>query len=240
MEQPDTERVVKRFRLPLAVWFWLGIFWINLFVYGLAYQRLQQSRHLFEQRAAVTSQNIVAMLEQSMADSIERVELGVLDVKDEIEKQMAGGGIDKPLLNAYISRLLSRYPDLEGIRVTDASGNVRYGTNARDSGDVSIAADHHFALLRDVPGAGTVISRPKFGKISNKWSIKVARRYTQTDGTFAGVVSGIFDLNYFAVQFATINVGGAWHDCADAMAKWALSCAIPSRMALAVPLVKMV
>ncbi|MBS1186254.1 MAG: hypothetical protein H6R04_272 [Burkholderiaceae bacterium] len=208
MEQPDTGKKRRGFVIPLAVWFWLGIFWLNLLVYGLVYQRFQQSRHLYEQRAAVIAQNIVGLLEQSIADSIERVELGVLGVMDEVEKQLSSSGrIDKSSLEAYINRLHSRYPDLEGIRITDASGTVRFGTNSSDRTDVSIANDDHFAYLRDHPEVGTVISRPKFGKISNKWTIKVVRRYNLPDGTFSGVVSGIIDVNYYAVQFAALNVG---------------------------------
>ncbi|MBS1170852.1 MAG: diguanylate cyclase/phosphodiesterase with sensor(s) [Burkholderiaceae bacterium] len=208
MEQPDTEKKRAGFTIPLAVWFWLGIFWLNLLVYGLVYQRLQQSRHLYEQRAAVTAQNIVGLLEQSVADSIERVELGVLNVVDEAEKQLSSdGSISKPSIEAYINRLHSRFPDLEGIRITDESGTVRYGTHSSGRADVSIANDDHFIYLRTHPDAGTVISKPKFGKISNKWTIKVVRRYNRPGGAFAGVVSGIIDVNYYAVQFAALNVG---------------------------------
>jgi len=207
MTQADTAKSDKRIRHPFTLLFSLIIFLVNLLVIGLAYQMTQQSREQYENLAATASQNMAGQLEQNTTDSIERIELGLLSVGDEITRQMSTGGIDRKLLNEYINRLYSRVPELEGLRVTNAEGIVSYGVNVPENSSVSIATDDHFPYLRDNPDAGTVISKPKFGKISGKWTLKVARRYNNPDGSFAGLVSGIIELEHFTGHFAALNIG---------------------------------
>jgi diguanylate cyclase (GGDEF)-like protein/PAS domain S-box-containing protein len=207
--QPDIFRRMRWFKHPFSLIYAMVVLLVNLFVAGLVYQMLQQSRTQYEALAVAASQNVASLLEQSTEDSIERIELALFSVTDEISRQMASGRIDKELLNAYITRLHSRLPELEGLRVTNVEGIVSYGINVPDNSTVSIANDEHFPYLRDHPDAGTIISKPKFGKISGKWTIKVVRRYNNPDGSFAGVVSGIVDLDHFASHFASINIGSS-------------------------------
>ena len=180
---------------------------VNLFVICLMYLNLQQSKEQYESRAVISSQNIAGLLEQNIKDAIAKIELSVLALEDTIEWQMAGGGIDKSLLNKAIIRHHSRMQGLDGIRITDARGIVRYGINVAKDSKISIAEDEHFPYLRDHPDAGTIISKPKFGKISKKWTVKVVRRYNYPDGSFGGVISGIIDLEYFSKLFSGVNVG---------------------------------
>ena len=205
--QADLPQSIRWTRHPFMLMFFMAIVLINLFVAGLVYQMLQQSRTQYEKLAAASAQNIAGLLEEGAANAIERIELGLLSVTDEIARQMATGKIDGKTLNAFIERLSPRLGELEGIRVTNSTGIVSYGINVPNGSDISIAEDEHFPYLRDHPEAGTIISRPKFGRISRKWTIKVVRRYNHPDGSFAGVVSGIVDLNHFASDFANVNVG---------------------------------
>jgi len=179
----------------------------NLFVCGLVFVNLHQSRQHYEERAAIASQNIARLLEQNIVDEAKQIELALLSVNDEIHRQMINGGINSVLLNAHLSRLHSRFSSLEGIRATNADGIVRYGVNVPENSTVSIASDDHFSYLRDHPDAGTIVSKPKFGKISNKWTIKIVLRYNNPDGSFAGVISGIMDLKYFTDLFSSARIG---------------------------------
>lgn len=179
----------------------------NLFVCGLVFVNLHQSRQHNEERAAIASQNIALLLSQNIADEVRQIEIGLLSVNDEIRRQMINGGINSVLLNAHLARLHSRFSSLEGIRATDADGIVKYGVNVPEKSTVSIASDDHFSYLRDHPDAGTIISKPKFGKISDKWTIKIVLRYNNPDGSFAGVISGIVDLKYFTNLFSSVRIG---------------------------------
>ena len=144
MNQAEAINQGLKFRLPFI---WMGVLFVllvDLAVISLGYVWLQQNKQQYQDRAVVLSQNISRLLEQSIADSIERAELSLQSVDDEITKQVIAGGIDKHLLNAFIARQHARLPDLEGIRMTDAEGVVLYVVNVPENGVYSIVDDSHF------------------------------------------------------------------------------------------------
>jgi diguanylate cyclase (GGDEF)-like protein/PAS domain S-box-containing protein len=206
MGHQQTTGMARRMRLSFGGWLLTVILLANLFVFALVYLAITQSRQQYEDRAVIASKNLALLLEKQVDDKVEEVNLLVLALKDSIDRQMLEGGIQKDFLNARIATLRSRLEGLDGIRVTDAEGIVRYGTNVPDDSNVSIAEDEHFPFLKAHPEAGTVISRPKFGKISKRWTLKVVRRYNHPDGSFAGLVSGIVDLEYFVRQFSALDI----------------------------------
>jgi len=208
MVQADSSRKVNQFRLPFVWGLVLTLLTLNLLVWGMAYLSLQNSKQQYESRATTAAQNINLLLEQSIQDTFEKVELSVLAVGDSIKRQMmSNGGIDKAFLNTRIAEVHSRLQGVDGLRVTDAVGVVRYGTNVAEGSSINIAEDDQFPYLRDHPDAGTITSKPKFGKISKKWTIKLVRRYNYSDGSFAGLISGIIDLEYFTQLFTGLDIG---------------------------------
>ena len=206
MGYQQTTGMTRRMGLPFGGWLLIVVVLANFFVFSLVYSALMQSRQQYEDRAVIASQNLAVLLEKLVEGRIEEVNLTVLALKDSIDRQMLEGGIQKDFLNARIATLRSRLDWLDGIRVTDAEGVVRYGTNVPDHSQVSIAEDEHFPFLKAHPEAGTVISRPKFGKISKRWTLKVVRRYNHPDGSFAGLVSGIIDLQYLTREFSALDI----------------------------------
>ena len=45
------------------------------------------------------------------------------------------------------------------------------------------------------------------GRVSKKWSIILARRFNQPDGSFAGLVYGTIALEHFLTIFSSLDVG---------------------------------
>jgi hypothetical protein len=104
-----------------------GVLLINLFVLVLAGLSLRQSRHQYEQSAAVTTQNLAQVLEQYIGGSIDKIDVVLFSAADEIEKQLAEGGIDRRELNAFLDRQSARLPELDGLRMANAQGDIIYG-----------------------------------------------------------------------------------------------------------------
>ena len=86
----------------------------NLFFIGLAGLSLWQSRLRYEERAETTTQNLTLAISDEMSDSIDKIDLTVLAVADEVEKQLAAGGIGAESLNAFIARHHARLAVLDG------------------------------------------------------------------------------------------------------------------------------
>jgi hypothetical protein len=101
-----------------------GILLINLFVAALAWVSLYQSRQHYKERVLVLVQNISRALELNIAGIIDKADVALLAVVDEAERQAAGGGINEHALNSYIARQHSRVPELNGLRMTNAKGDV--------------------------------------------------------------------------------------------------------------------
>ena len=179
----------------------------NLFIIGLAGFSLQQARLQYEERTEITTQNLSHALAGYITDAVDKIDLTVLTVADEVQKQLAGGGIDEQKLNAFIVRHHARLPVLDGLRVVNAQGENAYGIGITPGARTSVADRAYFARLRDDPNAGVVISEPVVGRVSKKWSIILARRVNQPDGSFAGLVYGTIALEHFFTTFSSLDVG---------------------------------
>ena len=179
----------------------------DLLLAGLACLWLRQSRLRYEERAIVTTQNLSLALAGNLASAVDRIDLTVITVADEVERQLAEGAIDGKTLNALIAKQQGRLPFLDGLRVVSDEGENRYGTAVIPGVRTSVADRAYFVRLRADPNAGLVISEPVLGRVSKKWSIILARRVNLPDGSFAGLVYGTITLEHFLAIFSSIDVG---------------------------------
>jgi len=186
----------------------VGVLLLNLLVAATTAMLLYESRTQYDDRATGETRNLARVLEQYVDGVVDKVDLALLGVVDEAQKQLASGGIDGPALNAYIARQFERQPDINALRVADSKGIVRYGTGTKNPSLPVITNDRpYFVRLRDDPNAGLVFSKPVLGRISGKWVIALARRIQRPDGTFGGVVYGAIEVEHFYKMFSAIDIG---------------------------------
>jgi len=179
----------------------------NLLTVSLSCIFLVKSRQLDAKNVAVTAQNLTQVLEQNITGIINKADVGIFALAQEVARQIASGGIDEEKLARYMAQAQSLLPELEGLRVANERGNVLYGLRLPSEIPYDCADQDYFKRLRDNPGAGLVVSRPIKGRITGKWGIVLARRISLPDGSFAGVAFGIFTLNQLDRLFASINAG---------------------------------
>ncbi len=179
----------------------------NLFFIGLAGVSLWQSRSRYEERAEIVTRNLALALAGQIANSIDKIDLTVFTVAEEVEKQLAGGGIDARTLNAFISRHHARLGDLDGLCAVNAPGEILYGIGVNPDVRTSVADRDNYIRLRDDPNAGLLITGPVAGRVSGRWEIHFARRVNQPDGSFAGLVYGTMGLEHFLATFSRVDVG---------------------------------
>lgn len=133
--------------------------------------------------------------------------MALIAVKHEAEGQITRGGINKEALDRYIVRAHSYLPGLQGLRMTDAKGDILYGTGLTPRTITNIVDRDYFIFERDNIKGDIFISKPLLSRISNLWSIIIARRVNNPDGSFAGVVYGSLTINHFNDIFSGIDVG---------------------------------
>ena len=180
---------------------------INAAAISIVASSLYLSRIHHDQQAASQTRNIAEVLDQSISGDIRRADIALLSIADEAERQLRAGGIDRELLNRFIIRTHARMPELIAMRATDAAGNALYGAPSKAVTTTSLAHRDYYRKLRDDPGAGLSVSGPLVGGISGKWMIILARRISNPDGSFAGLVYGGCSVERFTSLFSKINMG---------------------------------
>lgn len=184
-----------------------GVVLLNLFIFTMVGLSIQHSHHQYQERAEITTRNLTQTLESEIASAIKTEDLALLAVIDEYQRQASTGTVDAEALNAYTERVRSRLPEIDALRITDATGMLIYGEDVTPGAQISLADRPHFVRLRDDPNAGLVISKPQVSRVNQKWVIVLARRIDQPDGSFGGMVFAAITLEHLSQTFSTLNVG---------------------------------
>jgi two-component sensor histidine kinase len=179
----------------------------NLVILGLVAFVLGESRTREDDQRAALSRNIAAVLNANLSGIIAKVDIALLSVTDEAERQLASGPIDKPRLDEFIVRTQSRLPEIESFRAANAEGLAVYGAEVTVANTKSLAHRDYFKTLRDHPSRTLVFSDPLVGGITGKWMVLFVRRISHPDGTFGGLAYAGVTLEYLTRSFASFDVG---------------------------------
>ena len=190
----------QRLRVLLLV----GLLAVNLMVWAFLAYFLYQSRLHYEQNARTATLNITNALDQSVSSSVERIDLALRTVVDELEHQLANKEINEKDTNIFLERLQQRLPELEAFRVANADGYVFLGKGVVSQDRVTWADRDYFIYHRDNAEGGLHFRKPRVGRVAKQYIVNFSRRYNHPDGRFAGVVSApiaVDHLNKLLIQF---------------------------------------
>ena len=71
----------------------------------------------------------------------------------------------------------------------------------------TLAIERHFKVHVNSKDDQLFISKPVIGRASNKWSVQFTRRFSNQDGSFAGVVVASMDPAHFTSLYNRIELG---------------------------------
>ena len=173
-----------------------------------AAQTLRMAREHYQEAAQASTQNLAAVLDQSITGSVQKIDLALLTVAAELEDQLrTQGGFDTPRANRLLRLYQPLLAESTGIRVADAEGTVVLGLDVKPQDKVSWADRDYFPLLRDPAEPGLVLSQPIQGRVSKVWQIGFHRRINRPDGRFGGVASAAIPLQHFQNLLAKLELG---------------------------------
>jgi PAS domain S-box-containing protein len=180
----------------------------DLLVVVFAGITIWESRTEYENLATVTIQNLSGMLGQYLTGVIEKEDLALMEVAEEVKKQIASGRIDEAHLNSVIAREQMQVSESVQLFVANSQGEIAYAGKRKLPRPLPQIGDRsYYQKLRDDPETGLVISEPVFGRVRNTWVIIFARRITGADGSFLGVSYGSIALDHFRSAFSSLDVG---------------------------------
>jgi two-component system cell cycle sensor histidine kinase PleC len=149
---------------------------------------------------------------RSLALANAEITLRTLDGVDSLVRAVADAVPADDLANPALASLLfpmirdrvAGSKTLRSIGVFDSEGRLIVQSRSHPPPDASIVDRDHFFMLRD-GGRSMAIGTPAFSRVTDEWSIFVARRLSKSGGAFGGAVVATIDPAYFETVYASIN-----------------------------------
>jgi PAS domain S-box-containing protein len=157
-------------------------------------------------RATGVSESMSRVLEQHAASILQKADLVLLHVAEELEHQGQEKQFTGPELDNYLKELKLSLPEVRLLRVVDAEGH-RFADTTGISSRLYSGDRDYFIRHRDNPNLGLLISDPVKGRSFPGWQIVLSRRINKPDGSFGGIVTSSISLSYFEDFFRSLNLG---------------------------------
>jgi PAS domain S-box-containing protein len=158
------------------------------------------------ERAALTSQNLAAVLDHHTTQTIEVVDVGLGHIIDYLDVIKGSPRLDSRLAS-MLRRSVSDMSFVQRIVITDESGNIMQDSLEDAPLNANIANEGYFTYPRDYPSAAIYISSPFKDAQTGRWAIAMSRRLDASAREFAGAIVAFVDLTYFQHVYDTLNIG---------------------------------
>ena len=178
---------------------------VILVVCGLLAWGLINQKQEIDREVRRDAENLAKVLSQNIISEVGKIDFALREICDRLETFRTprdGKAVDALL--AERGAWMSYEVDF---RATDAYGEVRYGRNIDHSASPSVANLPYFSDQRDRQGIGLAVAEPAFDQAGKKWVVAFSRRYRDSSGRFAGIVSAVVDADRFTGLLSNAELG---------------------------------
>ena len=181
---------------------------INLLALVASAYWLQQSHLQYRQRAESQTRNIASAVERNLSASVDKIDFALQHLVDDMERELLlRKKLDAHSAEGIFTQFQLRLPEIEGLRMADAGGNVFLGSGMDLRTPVSITDRDYYQALRTARDNPLWITKPVWGRLVKHDILIFARRYNQPNGDFAGVVFATISLDYFQQLLSRFELG---------------------------------
>ena len=189
-----------RFALIVAV--------LTLLIVGLTGLNAYQIRSAAQERAVVSTNNLVTLVERQIHDTLRTVDLVLQIAALEIDRRLQRDG---DLAEAGIAEFLTRQhellPEVIGLRAIDADGNMPLDERRAAGEIVNVADRDYFQFLKNSADAKVVVFGPLQSRVSNQWAVGIARALRDDRGKFRGAIAATISVEEFQKHLDLLSLG---------------------------------
>jgi signal transduction histidine kinase/CheY-like chemotaxis protein len=137
--------------------------------------------------------------------AVETVDFIVRNVAETL-RDTEGTPRDRESFNELLRRRIAGVRQVSSVTVADASGTVRYASDAATPAVLAPAPMAALAWHKAHPAPGMRISEPWLGP-DGRWTATLSRALHDSDGRFAGIITANFNLLYFEDFYRAVELG---------------------------------
>ena len=156
-----------------------------------------------EAAAVQNSANLARAFEEHLSRSLNEIDRSLKIIRSNYTLDPAGFNLRRWLSISHIfdeNTLQVAIISPEGfIKESNINSATSVGTDLRDR--------EHYLRFVHATTDDLYISKPVIGRTTGKWSVQLARRINNPDGSFGGVVDASLDPNYLSRFYGSVDVG---------------------------------
>lgn len=160
--------------------------------------------------AEATTRNYAAIIETRLDATLRRIEADL----DELAARIPPAALDVDAVPVYEAMLhpllaghLKNFPEVNGLRITDAVGERIYTSDPAGTPRASLGDRTYFRELRGDPSARFAFSEVLIGRATRRPVIVIGRGIRDGKGAFRGTVFATIDLSHLERLFQSLEIG---------------------------------
>jgi PAS domain S-box-containing protein len=201
ISQPAGPLRFKRLRLRIVI---LGVLIVIAFAGSSAYDAWRA----YGNALAATNReitNVATALAEQTAWTFQGIDLLLLDTARWYQND--GKKIPPERLDEVLANRSAGVRQIRLITITDAQGIQRYRSRGSSPPHLDVSDRSYFIAQRDGTAAGLFMSEPLITRSEGRAGIVLSRRLEDENGSFAGVVTAIVDLENLEKFYTALTLG---------------------------------
>lgn len=175
---------------------------------GLVVSIVSSSRGTHEEQVRATAERFVSIASANLESELNVVDTALKISADELLRSGFGSTATDRDINKNLAAKLQVLEGVEGFRLADSNGLVRWGNLIDASAPPDITNRDFFHLAKAATSAQPVVSGPVISRVSGNWIVIVARPVV-LDGEVKGVLYASIGADHFLQLFKRYELNGS-------------------------------